>query len=198
MWGFRMTTPSKQVSTDLCLERFRDYLRLLARLHLRQSTCKGLDASDLVQQTLLQAHRKRDQFHGTTAGEMAAWLRQILAFGVLDALKGQGRAKRNEARVRSIQEDIDASSLRLEAWLAAVQTSPSERIAKQEKVVRLAEALATLPAAQREAVVLRYCQGWPLAEVCRHLGKTSTAVAGLLHRGTSRLRALLDDEGRDA
>ena len=61
------------------LERFRDYLRLLARLQLGTSPTGRVDPSDIVQQTLMEAFEKRDQFRGNTQAEQAAWLRRILA-----------------------------------------------------------------------------------------------------------------------
>jgi RNA polymerase sigma-70 factor, ECF subfamily len=60
------------------LERFREYPRLLARLHLGLRLQGKFDPSDVVQQTLLEAHAKREQFRCGEA-ERAVWLRQILA-----------------------------------------------------------------------------------------------------------------------
>ena len=88
---------------DLPLERFRTYLVLLARLHLADRP--KLDASDVVQQTLLEAHRKRAQYRGATDAELAGWLRRMLACELADALRGLGRAKRDVARERAV--DID-------------------------------------------------------------------------------------------
>src|SRR5262249_41351606 len=141
------------------LEQFRDYLRLLARLRLDPRLRAKLDPSDVVQQTLLEAHKGRDQFRGRTFAERAAWLRQILARNLANAARDLGRDKRDVARERSLEAAAEESAARL----AAEQSSPSERAQREEEAVRLAHALATLPEAQREVVLLRHCQGWSLA-----------------------------------
>src|SRR5437660_187639 len=100
---------------------------------------------------------------------MAAWLRQMLAFTLADALRALGRAKRDAAREQSLEVALDQSSVRIGSWLAADQSSPSEQAQEHEQAVRLAEALALLPEAQREAVVLRYYQDCSLDEISRQL-----------------------------
>ena len=175
------------------LERFREYLLLLARLQLGDPLRGRLDPSDVVQQTLLEAHRKRDQFRGQTSAEMAAWLRQMLAYGLADAIRALGRAKRDVARERSLEAALQESSARIESWLVAEQSSPSQQAEANERAVRLAAVLATLPEMQREALVLRHCQGWPLADISRRLGRTPAAVAGLLKRGLRQLRQQLQE-----
>src|SRR5712692_2106916 len=87
----------------LALERFRHYLLLLARLHLGDRLQAKFDPSDVVQQTLLEAHRKQAQFRGKSEPEMAAWLRQMLACTIADALRAFGRAKRDAAQERSLE-----------------------------------------------------------------------------------------------
>ena len=154
-----------------------------------------LDASDVVQQTLLEAHRKRAQFRGHTDAEMAAWLRQLLACTLADALRGLGRAKRNAAREQSLDAALEQSSVLIGSWLAGDQSSPSQQALEHEQAVRLAEALALLPEAQREAVVLRYYQDCSLDDISRQLDRSPAAVAGLLKRGARLLRELLH-EGR--
>ena len=69
------------------LQHYREYLRLLARLQLNPRLRRQLDSSDLVQETLLKAHARRQQFHGKTDAELAGWLRSILANTIADALR---------------------------------------------------------------------------------------------------------------
>ncbi len=180
-------------SHDRALDQYREYLVMLARVQLDPRLREKLDPSDVVQQTLLDAHRKHDQFRGQTEAEKAAWLRQILAHNLVDALRAFGRAKRDVAREHSLEAALEQSSVRLEAWLAAEQSSPSQKAQRHERAVQLADALAELPEAQREALVLQNWHGWSLAEIGRHMDRSPAAVAGLLKRGLKQLRGLLQE-----
>jgi RNA polymerase sigma-70 factor (ECF subfamily) len=173
-------------------DHFRHYLRLLAGVHLDRRLRGKLDPSDVVQQTLLEAYQKRERFRGQSEAEYLGWLRQILAHNLADALRAFGQAKRDLARERSLDAALEQSSQNLGRWLAAEQASPSQNAQRHERAVLLANALATLPEAQREAVVLRHWHGWSLAEIARELGRTHEAVAGLLKRGLHQLRLLLE------
>jgi RNA polymerase sigma-70 factor (ECF subfamily) len=182
----------------LDLGRYRVYLHLLARQHLDQRLRGKVDSSDVVQQALLQAHQSRDQFRGHTEAERVAWLRQILARCLANALRDFTRDKRDVAREQSIQEALHESSVRVDEWLAAEQSSPSQRAEQHEETLRLAEALAKLPDAQREALALQHWEGWSLAQIGEKLGRSPTAVAGLIKRGLKQLRLLLHEaETRD-
>jgi RNA polymerase sigma factor (sigma-70 family) len=77
--------------------------------------------------------------------------------------------------------------------LAAKQSSPSQQAERQERAIRLAEALACLPEKQCEAVVLRHWHGLSLNEIAGQLSCTPAAVTGLLHRGLKNLRKHLHD-----
>jgi len=179
------------------VERYREYLCLLARLRLDTRLKGKLDVSDLVQQTLLQAHEKKDQFRGQSEAEMAAWLRAILANLLAGAARTFTLESRDVDRERSLQTALDESSDRLENWLAADQSSPSQRVMRAEQLIHLAQALARLPDDQREAVELHHLQDLPVAEVAERMGRTKPAVVGLLFRGMKKLRHLLQEEGAD-
>lgn len=176
-------------------EQYRGYLAALARLQVaaRPWLASKLDASDLVQQTLLKAHAARAEFRGHTAAELVAWLRQILTRTLANELRALGQAKRDVGAERSLEAGLDASSCRLDAWLAASQTSPSEHFARGERAAALAVAVDALPPDQREVVLLKHCHGLSLAEIATNTHRTTAAVAGLLRRGLARLRETLGE-----
>jgi RNA polymerase sigma-70 factor, ECF subfamily len=173
------------------VEDYRDYLRLLARIQLDARLQGKLDPSDLVQQTLTKAHQNLAQFRGKTDAEFAGWLRRILANTLTDTAR---KYQRETALGHSLEQALDASSARLEAWLAAEQSSPSEQAVRQEQLLRLARALGQLPEDQRTSVELHHLQDASVAEIAERLGRTEASVAGLLRRGLKRLRELLAEE----
>lgn len=178
------------------LERFRAYLHLLARMHLDPRLRGKVEASDLVQQTFLQAYQAWGQFRGSTDAELCGWLRQILTRNLQHATRDFGRAKRDCAREVSLEAKLGASSARWENCLAADQSSPSTQARRNEQALRLAEAMLELPEAQREALLLHYWQGESVSAIAALLGRSTTAAAGLLKRGLQQLRRRLDEEDK--
>lgn len=189
-----MDSPARDLGSDL--ERFRHYLSLLARVQVDPVLLAKVDLSGVVQQTLLEAFQAQQERAGNPDLK-AAWLRQILANNLRDEVRKLRSAGRDVTRERSLEAGLDASSARLEAWLAAPHSSPSQRAQANEQAVRLAEALAGLPEAQREALVLQHWHDWSLAQIADHLGRTPSAVAGLLHRGLQQLRKALEEKDAD-
>jgi RNA polymerase sigma-70 factor (ECF subfamily) len=175
------------VSGQPIVERYRSYLMLLAEARLDRRLRGKFDPSDVVQQTLLHAHQAWTQFRGTSEAELVAWLRRILARTLLDCIRDFRRAKRDVGRERPLQQALEESSARLEGWLRSEESTPSQKALRGECVLQVAEAVRRLPEGQRQAVVLYYWQGCSLAEIAEELGRSVSAVAGLLHRGLQQL-----------
>ncbi len=173
----------------------RSYLLILARLRLPAWLRAKVEASDVVQQTLLRAHAHADQLRAESGDGRRGWLREILANVIVDTARRFSADARDVGREQAIRHALDESSARLEASLAADQSSPSERMNRMEELLKLTTAIAELPPDQRTAVELKHLEGWPVDRIASEMGKTLEAVGGLLRRGMAALRAALA-EGR--
>src|SRR6476661_7853782 len=120
--------------TDAELERFRNYLRFLAEIKLDRRLRNRIDASDIVQDTMLRAYAAWGTFRGNTSEKRVAWLRQILMRSILHALRDARCAKRDVAREQRLDAIIDNSSRQIEEWLAASGESPSEGMQQAEEL----------------------------------------------------------------
>jgi RNA polymerase sigma-70 factor (subfamily 1) len=123
---------------------------------------------------------------------MRAWLRQIFTRCLADLVRDFGREKRDVAKERSLDAAVAESSARLEAWLDDQQSSPQERAERSEQLLQLSEALAALPEPQQEAITLHHLHGLSVVEIGQLMGRSTTAVAGLLKRGLRTLRTQLN------
>ena len=176
------------------LEQHRNYLRMLADMQLNPRLRVKEGASDIVQQTMLDAHRDLADFRGKTDLELRAWLKVILTRNLLTAARRYGTAKRATGREVSLQDQMDKSSAQFHRQLVGDQTSPSMKLIKQERSEQLAGALLNLLDDERSAVLLKHFHNWSVAEIAEHLGRTQEAVAGLLRRGLKKLRERLREE----
>jgi RNA polymerase sigma-70 factor, ECF subfamily len=181
------------------LERYRSWLGLLARLQVEPRFRAKFDASDIVQQTMLEAVRGWPKFRGGTEAELAAWLRQILAHVLMHEMRRFGASQRRDvSREESLEQALAESSRRLGDALASPGSSPSERASRQELELRLADALARLPADHAEVIVLRNVEGLSHDEIAQRMGRGVGAVRMLWVRALARLRRELDPEPNDA
>jgi RNA polymerase sigma-70 factor (ECF subfamily) len=168
------------------LEKIRPVLISLAEAMISPAFCGHIDASDLVQQTLMEAHCSIEDLASLDERSFFAWLRSALRNNVLDAIRHLKTAKKNIARnVR--ESDLQESFARLDQLLAVDETSPSQILQRNEEISRMLAALQTLPDNQRLAVMLKHLHGHTLKEVSEILEVSESAVAGLLHRGRQRL-----------
>jgi RNA polymerase sigma-70 factor, ECF subfamily len=168
------------------LEAFRPYLLKVARNHLSGNLSAKGGASDLVQETFLEAVRDFERFNGTTEVELRAWLKCLLVHhaGKLRRCY-QTTRKRQVSRELSI-DAFDGSSSGMS--LAAQYTSPSGRAAVNERVQVIERAIARLPEDFREVIRLRYREQRSLDEIAALTGRTPNHVAVLWYRATRRIR----------
>jgi RNA polymerase sigma-70 factor (ECF subfamily) len=169
----------------------RNYLALLARTQVEGRLRAKVDASDVVQQTLLEAHRDFGRFHGQTEGEWLAWLRRILAHNSADFIRRfHGTDKRRAGREVALGHPADSSVPGLE--LSDGGETPSQEILRKERELQLADAIARLSADHQEVIILRNLHGLPFDEVARRLGRSRPAAQMLWLRAMRKLQQLLE------
>ena len=173
------------------LDQCRSYLMLLAKTGLNQRLRAKLDPSDIVQQSLLQAHSARNSFRGKTKNELMAWLKQILTRNLMNAARHYGREKRDVGRELSLEQTLQFSWLKVDQVLAQSGGFPDDEIQAHEERLLMCAVVEQLPDAQRTAVELHHFLGWPISKVAEEMGRTPVAVSGLLKRGLKTLRAQL-------
>jgi RNA polymerase sigma-70 factor, ECF subfamily len=181
-----------EAALDLLMVVARKYLSRLARTQISQRLQGKADASDLVQEALLEAHVHFSQFRGTTEGEFGAWLRSILAGLIANHVRRFLGTKQRDARLeQSIALDIANSSSVFNRQLAAAVGTPSQEAVKHEESMQLVNALESLPEHYRQVITLRHLEGLPFAEVARRMERSVDSVEKLWMRALGRLRDLL-------
>ena len=168
------------------IEKFRPMLRAEALRTLTevQGRC---DASDAIQMTWWSAFRAFPKFEGDVDA-FIGWLRNIHERNLRDVVRDQRAAK------RAVHVEVSTSAVLPEA--PGKITSPSQKLVRIEEQQHMEECLSQLPPPQKEALRLRYYDELPIAEIVERMGRSETAIAGLLKRGLSALRELMGKEQR--
>jgi RNA polymerase sigma-70 factor (ECF subfamily) len=184
---------------EMLFERYRHYLRVLAQAQVGRHLRGKCDPSDLVQQTLLEAHRDFQDFAGTHEAELLGWLRRILAHNLFNEARrfaAQLRDAAREVSLEQVQAGVDRSSLALGRALADAAPAPSQIALEREAAVRLADTLAQLPKDYQTVLVLRVFEGLSADEVAERMQRTPGAVRMLQMRALAALRDLLEESSR--
>ena len=178
------------------LQLYQNYLHLLADSQLDRKLRTRVGPSDVVQETLLAAHRDFRQFCGRSEREFLGWLRQILINCLFRCVEknvlAEKRDVRREVSLEQVKHGVECSGARLGSMLAASEPSPSSVALHRENVVRLADCMAQLAPHYREVLVLRNFKELPFERVAEEMERTEGSTRVLWLRAVKRLRELFD------
>jgi RNA polymerase sigma-70 factor (ECF subfamily) len=170
---------------DELFARCRPFLGLVAQAQIETWLRTKVDASDLVQETFLEAHRGFVQFRGATEAEWLAWLRRILEHNAADFVRRfRGTEKRRSCREVPLPDSSGP---------ADCVESPSAEAMRRESELQLAAALAELAPDHREVIVLRNLQRLPFDQVAERMLRSRPAVQMLWFRAMHKLQEILAD-----
>ena len=175
---------------DRLFAQCRNYLNVLARAQVEKRLQAKVDASDLVQQTLLEAYRDFGNFRGGTEAEWLAWLRRILAHNAANFVRHwHTTGKRQARREFSIEPGDSSAAPRFDP--ADSGESPSQQLLRKEREHLVADAVAQLPHDYQEVINLRNLQRLPFQDVALRMGRSRPAVQMLWLRALNQLQQIL-------
>jgi len=166
-------------------QQLRSYLLIFTSSRLDEGLKGKLDASDIVQQSLLEAHRDFDTFRGQTEEELKAWIGRLVVHNLQDA----GRRFR-QSQQRNVEKEV-AWSAETELSATMDQPSPSSLVRRRETDDELLRAVAELPERSQQVLELRHRMRLSHAEVAQELGMTEEAARKLWSRTVEQLQKRL-------
>jgi RNA polymerase sigma-70 factor (ECF subfamily) len=184
-------------AVDALLAEHRDPLRRAVELRLDPALARRVDASDIVQDVLLEANRRLRDYLCEPTMPFHLWLRHLAKDRLIDAHRFHRKAQR-----RSLDREqanvppawAAESSVQLIAQLMDPEKTPATAAVQQELERRLRDAVADLDEADREVILMRHYEGLGNQEVAAALGLSEAAASMRYLRALRRLRASLTSE----
>lgn len=171
------------------LEHFRSYLKLIASHEIGSKLGAKLDASDVVQDTFLDAHRYFENFQGESVTQFTAWLRAVMAGVMANTMRRYLGTKARDIRLeKQLAADLDNSAAILSELLVASISSPSQNIMRDEQTLQLAQAMSNLSSDYQSVLTLRHIEGLTFPQIASRLNRSVDSVEKLWLRAIVQLR----------
>jgi RNA polymerase sigma-70 factor (ECF subfamily) len=171
------------------LQGYRSYLRLLAEVEIGRRLQGKVDASDVIQEVFLDAHRYFPQFRGEMEAQFIRWLREILAGTIANLVRRYLGTKARDVRLeQAIAADLDQSSQALGGVVIDPHSSPSQQVAQAEQAFLVAEAMGRLPEDYRKVLTMRHLEGLTFPEIAKRMDRSVDSVEKLWLRGLAKLK----------
>ncbi len=188
-------------AVDDLLERHREALVRLVALRLDRAIARRVDASDIVQDVLVEANRRLDDYLQNRKMPFHLWLRQIAQDRMIDAhRRHRGAARRSIDREQSLTrpELSDRSAMDLAAMLHDRELTPAAAATRRELQERFRAAIDQLDEPDREVILLRHFEELSNQEVAQTLELSEPAAGMRYLRAIRRLRVILDQPASES
>ncbi|MFL5331559.1 MAG: sigma-70 family RNA polymerase sigma factor [Gemmataceae bacterium] len=181
-------------AVDQLLAEHRDPLRRAIELRLDPALARRVDASDIVQDVLVEANRRLRDYLANPSMPFGLWLRQLAQDRMIDAHRFHRQAKRRSVDREQPQNApiwSDASSAQLVARLIDPERTPGSAAIQQELERKLSSALTELDEGDREIILLRHHEQQSNQDVAAFLGLSEAAASMRYLRALRKLKAAL-------
>lgn len=147
-------------------------------VRILRDPCEG---EDIVQETFVELWRRAAQYDGARGGA-ASWIVTIARSRAIDRLRAAGAAGRAIEGATNVQA-------------SAALPSPSDELEQRRDQARIADALATLPAEQRQTIELAYFEGLSQSEIAARTGNPLGTVKMRVKLAMGKLAAFFGEGG---
>lgn len=188
-------------AVERLLARHRESLHRMIQLRMDQRIKRRVDVSDVVQDVLIEANRRLQDYLKNPAMAFHLWIRQIAKDRLIDAhRRHRVSAKRSIDREQPMvaRGAVDQSSIDFAAQIRDPQITPAAAAAQRELAVHVEGAIARLGEADRDIVLMRHYEQLSNGEIAAALGLTEPAASMRYLRAIRRLRELLDQDTASA
>lgn len=166
-------------------ESFRQHLLFVAKRELPVGLQRKVGASDLVQETAVDAQSDLQGFRGSTREECFTWFRMILKNNVIDAVR---KYKTAQKRAAGLEISLDTSQGRRRGeHLAMPRGLPDSSAIRREDAYALAETMIRLSPDHQDVLRMRHWEGLSFIEIGSRLDRSPDAARKLWYRALERL-----------
>ena len=178
---------------DHLLARHRGELREFLEHRIDPRMAARADPSDVVQEAQLAVVKRMDDFLRRRPMPFRLWLRKTAYERLIDLQRHHLKRTR-----RSVNQEVgfpDRSSMLLAGPLLKGAATPSEEMMARELAERTAQAVARLPEADREILLMRHGEAMPFEEIACLLDIAPATARKRFGRALIRLQTVLTDQG---
>ncbi|MDX1962126.1 MAG: sigma-70 family RNA polymerase sigma factor [Pirellulales bacterium] len=171
-------------------DQIKNYLWLIANHEIPPELNAKVAPSDLVQDTLIEAHVDFSDFQGSEPGELLSWLKKILLHNAQNARRRYTQThKRNPSQEQTLETSPDSTVKSIEP--AHNDPSPSAILSSTELNQSITAAIQLLPSDYQLVLNLRYHENLPFPDIARRMQKTPDAVHKLWERAINKLQQVM-------
>jgi RNA polymerase sigma-70 factor, ECF subfamily len=178
------------------MDRHREVLRQLVRMRLDQKILRRLDVSDVVQEVLVEANRRLQDYLRNPVMSFRLWLRQIAQDRIIDAhRRHRVSARRSVDREQglAVPRGVDQSSMQLAGMLSDHNLTPAAAALQHELARKVESAITQLDPRDNEIIVMRHYEHLSNQEIAQALNLTEPAASMRYLRAVRRLKTILQD-----
>ena len=181
---------------DELLDRHRNSLRRLVDFRLDGKIKRRIDVSDVVQDVLVEASRRLQDYLANPTMAFHLWIRQIAKDRIIDAhRRHRVSAKRSVDREQPLAAaPVDQSTMELAGQLCDPQLTPAAAATQRELAIHVQAAIEHLDENDRDIILMRHYEQLSNQEIAVALELTEPAASMRYLRALKRLRKVLDGE----